>query len=918
MADYGSKLPFSDKIVYGALENGLQYYIRANDLPVDKVELQLNVRSGSLNETEEERGAAHFVEHMAFNGTRNFAGNGLIQFMEEAGLTFGRHSNAYTSTGNTNYQLSIPADDPELLKNSFMIMRDWADGITFAPEEIEKEKGVIIEEWRSRGGAAYRMSKRALEYTSAGSLYPFREPIGLVGVVENADRALLKAYYDKWYIAANMSVIVVGNIDPAKAAGLIKDFFSSMENLKVPVPADKTIPIANGLRVAVISDPEATSTGVRLIYFSENGPIKTYEQLKRSVLEGGAVNMLNKRVSAKRFEKTIDLMGFSAGKTSGSDSNISTLSFSIASSPESLDADIEEMLTEIERARRFGFNADELNEFITARKTGVERAASSDYKYPSSAYASAIVKYDTSGGYLTEFTQNKVLLERILSETDLTSYNTAFNTMLSSTAKLLIITVPERDLDKIYMDGDKFAVMEQMIAKLELESEEETDALEKLVEKEPDGGKVKTRKAYDNINGLLVTYENGVRLFIKTNTINKNRYTMLARKEGGLSTLSAEDARYADMIPQVLAVSGFDGISRRQLRRYRSGKRANVFPTVSEYTFGFSGGGDAEDIELMFQLLYKHFTAANADKSAFEALMKTYETTLKNQEKNKKTIFAREVMAKMYNDAYRRGYPLSSELPDISGQMILSLYKKHYLDVNNYIFVISGDVNTEQVIELGRKYLGGFTHVKNAAKAVDRGLKFKKDFDRFDGYGDLEPRSSVSILFNKDAQNTKDGAYLAVLLNRILNQRLRETLREDMSGVYGVSASIAYGDFPIPTFSGQISFTCEPERKNMLIDEIIKIVNETASKGVTEKELVTAKTQHGIALDAAGENNGYWAGNIAYGFMTDDEIQSVAEIKAELSSISLENVNRFAETFLTDTRVFISVYNPECKDGECI
>ena len=233
-------LPFSKLTVTGKLDNGMNYYIIQNKMPVDKIELRLNVRSASLNETEEERGLAHFVEHMAFNGTKNFSGNELVRFLEEAGLSFGHHSNAYTSFGNTNYMLSVPAADKSLLEQSFVILRDWADGVTFDEDEIEKEKGVITEEWRTRNESWYRLSLKARNEMYAGSRYTEREPIGLMEVVAGANKKLLKGYYDRWYTAGNMSVVVAGNIEVEEAKALIEKHFNTVEKRTSPNQADDT------------------------------------------------------------------------------------------------------------------------------------------------------------------------------------------------------------------------------------------------------------------------------------------------------------------------------------------------------------------------------------------------------------------------------------------------------------------------------------------------------------------------------------------------------------------------------------------------------------------------------------------------------------------------------------------------------
>lgn len=907
------RLPFSDKILYGTLDNGLRYYIKQNDFPADKVELRLNVRSGSLNETEEERGVAHFVEHMAFNGTTNFEGNDLIKFLDQVGLTFGQHTNAYTSSDNTNYMLSVPAENAQLIEDSFLIMREWADGISFDTEEIEKEKGVITEEWRARNDVRNRLRILSREYLLEGSLYVQRDPIGLMGVVAGANRDLLKGYYDKWYTAGNMSVTVVGNIDPARAEELVKKYFSSLEERETPDPADGTVPLIDGLRIRTATDPEATSASISYNLFEHEGKIETYPHLRQNLLELGAMSMLNKRVESKILEKQIELISFRGGKAATV--GLGFTRFNVITRPESFDSDIREMLTEIERAKRYGFNEDELQEFIVSQRTFLDRAASPDYKYPSDQYVNMIISYDTYGGHLTEFTQDKALLDRIFAETSIEDYNRAFNRLLESDSRMVMITIPERDAGKVFLDEAKFEAIAAEVADSEIAPPAESGFIDKIIDKEPEGGVIASRTAYPNLDGELITYGNGARLFIKNNVSDKNRFMLTAKKQGGLSVLNDEEALYSNLMQQALTSSGFDGISRRELQTFMADKRVTVAPSVTNNTFDFGGGGDSEDLEAFFQLLYMSITAPDIDPNAFAAIITATETALRNNEQDKKAVFFRDVPGAMMNGNYRRAYLLESDLPDITPAKLLELYEKHFTDIDNFIFVLSGDVDRDRAVELGRIYLGGLPAGGTEAKSVDRGVRLKDKFGRASGYGDIENKATVLIRFDKDIEQVDGGEYYTVILRRILNQRLRESIREDMGGVYSVSAAIGYSDFPETAFSGRVSFTCDPARKDEIIAEALRVIKDITENGVTEQELAVAKNQQGVQLDSAAEQNWYWVGDISNKLIEDKAVLSAAEKKEIVNSLKLEDLNRHSKEFLEDMRIFIAVYNPEVKAG---
>jgi zinc protease len=909
--DTVEQLPFSDKIISGTLDNGVRYYIKKNDFPSDKVELRLNIRSGSLNETEKERGVAHFVEHMAFNGTKNFQGNDLIKFMDSVGLTFGQHSNAYTSSDNTNYKLSVPADNAQLIEDSFMILRDWADGISFDPEEIEKEKGVITEEWRGRNDVRNRMRLLSREYLLEGSLYVHRDPIGLMEVIAGANKDLLKGYYDKWYTAGNMSVMVVGNIEPEKAKELVEKYFASLENKKSPEPADGSVPLIEGLRIKKATDPEATSFSVTYSLFRKEGKVETYPHLRQNLLELGAMNMLNKRVASKILEKQVELLGFRGGKSETNGLGITR--FTITSRPESFDSDIREMLTEIERVKRYGFTQDELQEFVISQKTFLDRAASPNYKHPSEKYVDMIVSYDNYGGHLTEFTQDKLLLDRIFAETTLNDYHVAFNQLLDSNSKLLMLSMPERDADKVSIDEEKFNAILDSVASTELERPDESGFLDKLIDKEPKGGVIVSKVALPKVDGTLITYGNGTRLFVKNNTKEKNRFSLTAKKQGGLSVLSDEEVLYTSLMQDVISASGFAGISRRELQTFMADKRVNVAPSVTATTFDFGGGGDSEDLETFFQLIYKLVTAPDVDPNALAAILKSTETAIRNNEKDKQAVFFRDLSQTMLNDNYRRTHLIESDLEKVTSEKLLSLYKKNFTDINNFIFVISGDVDADKAAELGRIYLGGLPSSGKESKALNREVKLRNKFGRASGYGDVENRSTVLVRFDNDIEKIEQGEYYSIVLRRILNQKLRESVREDMGGVYSVSTALGYTDFPATNFSGRVSFTCDPARQDEIIDEVLRVIKYVTENGVTEKELAIAKNQHSVQLDSAAEQNRYWIGDISNMLIKGEDVLSIEEKKEILNSLTLENVNKYSKEFLKDMRVFVAVYNPEVK-----
>jgi zinc protease len=729
-------------------------------------------------------------------------------------------------------------------------------------------------------------------------------------VVASADRALLKGYYDKWYTASNESLIVVGNIEPAAAEEMIKKYFSSMKKQETPKKASDYVPIKNELRFGLISDPEARATLFSVMLFDGRGEINTYGRLKRYFLESGTMSMFNKRVRGAIAEKRTELSSFSGG-ISYQDNNIATFRFTVTTTPESLESDLAAVLAEIERAKRFGFTEMEIREFAANQKTFYERAAAPDYKHPSSGYAGDIADYDSAGGTFTEFSQDKELIDKILDEADASDFNRAFNALFDSGSILVLVTVPERDREKITLNAERFKIAAARAGAEDIEPDKAEEIVDKLIDKIPDGGAVKSEKVYENADGMLITYNNGVRLFIKNNPVDKGHFAFAARKPGGNSVLKDDEALYMDLAIQAAEASGFDNITMRQLQVLTAGTRANVRSAVSEYMFEFIGGGDSEDLETFFQLLYKKLSAAAVDENTLSAIIKPLETRLLNTEKDKRTLFFRQTTELMNNNKYRRSYLLSSDLPGITPEKLLNLYTTNFEDAGNFAFVISGDFDIQTVIELGRIYLGSLPAPKEKSVAVNRGVTLAKPSGVSQGYGDMENKSTVQIRFDKDIMPLENGEYIIPLVRRVLDQRIRENIREDKGGAYSVSVSLSYGEYPEAKFSGSVYFTCDPRRKEELVKEIHAILENFAEKGITEDELSVAKTQHNAQYDSAKDVNAFWTNLVSYNLVLDEEILSVDELKEIISSVTLPDAENAVAVLMRDMRIYTAVFNPE-------
>lgn len=905
-------LPFSDKVVSGVLDNGLKFYIKQNDFPSDKIELRLNVRSGSLNETDEERGLAHFVEHMAFNGTKNFKGNDVIKFMEEAGLVFGKDTNASTSTDYTNYQLTVPYDNDRLINTAFLILKDWAVNITFDKEEIEKEKGVIIEEWRARNDVRYRLGVESRKHTLAGSLYPERDPIGVMDIVKGANKELLEGYYKKWYRPDNMAVIVVGNIDIERAKKLIMDNFADIPVSQVYEPASKNINYPKGIRTAVVSDKEAKGIFATLYIYHKGKETNTYNEFKEDVLEMGAMNMFARRMMLDIQEKKLNLLALRGNSNiAGDNTKIVTISGSFL--PNTFNVSLKSMLQEIERVKRYGFTKDELNYFKTTQMAFLDKASKEDYNFPSSKYADQLSDFDTSGGYFTEFHQDKKLFEKVFNETNITSFNRAFQNMVSSNDMLLLVSAPENQLSDINISSDIFNKMNAEIEKSSISPVEETAYTTKLIDENIREGKIISRKDNTILGITEVVYENGVKLYIKQNKEEHNKFELSGKKLGGLSILPDDEYIYADTMTKVISKSGFENISKRNLDELLASKNVTIAPAVSEYTFDFTGGGFSDDIESGFQLIYKYFTAPVIDKNFLSAYINSMITKIELDKNDAKIQFGRKATEKMYNKNYRRNYLIEDDLKEINAEKLLNIYKNNYLDINNYTFAISGDVDTEQVISLGAKYLGSLKKIDKKSYFKDREVYLQSAYAEFEENGDIEPRTTLNIIKITYPQENIKGRFIAGLARNILSIRMREAIREKESGAYSVATFIRYLEAPKTEVFTRISFPCEPSRKDEVKAKTLNVYENFIKKGITEEELQASKLVLKNNYSTAFKENKYWINTLTFNNLMGLKVYSLDEINNIFDSLTSAEVNKFINDTLLGADTFISIFNPEQK-----
>lgn len=910
-------LPISQNVLTGTLSNGLRYYIRQNPYPEDRVELRLNVRTGSLNETEKELGLAHFVEHMAFNGIRHFKHNELIDFLEEAGLTFGAHTNAYTSTDVTNYQLSMPLNRPELLDKAFLVLGDWADGLLFDPSEIEKEKGVIVEEWRMRDGVRKRVSDQSRAVLLAGSLYPERNPIGEMPIVRGADRAVLKGYYDANYTADRMSVVVVGNIDVNEMKARIEAALGGVAPRKARAAASKEVPLTPGLRVTTITDPELTAGIVATDHLFSRTPTTTYEGFKRDLTEQLAFSAFNRRIQKKITDQELPLLR-AFTRITNIESNLYSARFMARPVKGRVSEGLLALYTEMERVRRFGFLPEELAEQKAAFKKALTEAARPGRRVESSDHAEAICEYDTFGGSLTDPDQDLALFLRAEAEISEGDLNRAFTRCLTAESRAVTFTFPEKRKNEALSEPGVTALMNKARQE-KLKPYTLAPAITSLLRTPPEGGSVVAKEEIATISGLAYTLSNGTRLIVKATPHTPGEFLIRGTATGGLASVPDADYKRAAMAATLVNQSGFHGISQTELNRFLAGRNVNVSPALSANTTSFAGGGATAEAETLFQMLRLYFTAPDVSPKALSVHKARLAQSITAQAQDKEFLFTARASQARYNDKFR-DQPLALEdLEALTPEALLADYKGFFTSPSPFTFTIVGDVKADEIAELAARYLGGLPTAKSEKARVDRGLRQKPiqgpESLRFTGQGDLAERASVSAFYEKESHFTLERNVQLSTLRRILSRRLRLSVREEIGGVYAISAGLRILPEPTPLFQGSLSFTCDPERVDELIPLAEGILRDMGENGVTKQEMEMAIKQSLTTLAQVQKKDRYWLGTISTAFAYDWPLDEAVGREEILRTTTRKELNALAAEVLTGIKGFIAVYTPEMKEA---
>ncbi len=901
-------MPVDPQITMGQFKNGLRYYIRTTKKPEKRAELRLVVKAGSILEDDDQLGLAHFVEHMAFNGTKNFPKHDLLAFIESLGMRFGAHLNAYTSFDETVYMLTVPTDKPGAMEKSFQVLQDWAQNVSFDDAEIEKERGVVLEEWRSSRGAGMRNTEKIFPVVFKGSRYANRLPIGKPEIIQNGKVDRIKQYYKDWYRPDLMAVIAVGDFDKAAIEKLVTTHFGSLPEATSPRPRQTfDLPDRADTGYSINTDKESTTTSVEvdtLLPARTQGTIGVYRQ---ETVDRLFAAMLNARF-AELAEKPDApfVFGFS-GRSSFLARTKEIVYLNALVKEGAIENATRALLTEAERVARFGFTETELARQKASMLRNYERLALEKENALSSSKASEYIRNFLIGETLPSADDEYALHQRFLPEITLTEINKLARKWfpVSSQNRLVVVTAPEK-AGLAVPDESKLAAVIKETSAAELKPYVDTVGSAVLLASLPAPGKI-TKAATDEKTGLT-TWElaNGVKVVLKPTTFRADEIVFRATSPGGTSLVSDADYIPASSATQVITAGGVAKFSAIDLQKMLAGKIASASPYIGELEEGLTGSSSRKDLETMFQLIYLSFTQPRADANAFAVQATQARTFMTNQSASPDFAFFEALINSRYQNHPRRRMSTAATVDQWNLDKSLAFYKDRFADASDFTFFFVGSFDEAMIKPLVERYLGALPSIGRKETWKDVGAKTATGIIEKKVEKGIEPKSRAAIVFSGPFVYEQQRRVAIRAMSEILQNRLMEVIREELGATYGITANVGYTKFPKQEYSVTIQFGSSPERTDDLIKRVFEEIEKFKTDGPTEKQLTDEKEALIREFETNSKQNGYLLSQIQARYYNGEDPAGVWQVPEFYKKLDAAKVQEAAKLYL-DTKNFIKV-----------
>lgn len=910
-----SLLPVDSDVRIGKLENGLTYYIRHNGLPEKQADFYIAQKVGSILEEDDQRGLAHFLEHMCFNGTTHFPGNTLREYLETIGVKFGANLNAYTSIDETVYNITnVPVTRDGVIDSCLLILHDWADDLTLSPEEIDKERGVIHEEWRTSMGAMMRMYEQVFPVIYQNNRYGHRLPIGTMEVVDHFPYQALRDYYEKWYRPDLQGIIVVGDINVDSVEQKIKRLFSPIRMPENPAEreyfsvADNAEPI-----ITVAKDREQEVPVVYLFHKHDVIPDEqknSVEYLAANYMTWAIEEMLNSRISELMqqanppfIQSFVSDENFLLSKTKGAFTGIAV------TKEDGILTGTEAMMREIERVRRFGFTASEYARAKADYLRGLEVSYNERDKQRTPSYVNEYLANFLNGEPIPGAENYYGIMSQVVPSIPIEAINEWMKQLIREDNVVLSVFCPEKEGMTYPTETELKGIIEKVRTE-QLEAYVDKVSNEPLLQEKPRAGKVlKTEKGA--FGTTVLTLSNGVRVIVKHTDFKADELLMSAFSPGGNSLFDNKDVLQFSLMNDIVSLGGVGNFSQTDLDKVLAGKVASANTTVNTYSEGASGSCSPQDLETMLQLTYLRFTAPRTDADAFASFISRLKAALANQEANPMSAFSDSVQATFYNKNPRI-FSLKADMTDkVDYAKVMELYKDRFEDAGDFTFLLVGNIDMAVATPLIEQYLGGLPSTGRKESFGETGISFRTGRHKNNFTRKLEtPKSTIAITNSGNCPYTLKNKVLMSMTEQLFDILYTQTIREEEGGTYGVRCGGIMSKYPEEKAVFQIYFDTDPARREEMTGLIKKGLDDFIANGPEADDLNKVKEYMLKTYQQNQKENGYWLGALNEFYWNKLDVNTGYE--ELVNSITPADLQEFAEAFFgQNNQAEVSMSSPD-------
>ena len=911
-SDSAKTIPVDPDLVYGKLENGLTYYIKQNGKPENRVELLLVVNTGSIMEEDHQQGLAHFAEHMAFNGTKRFPKQELVNYLESIGMQFGPDLNAYTSFDETVYMLQIPTDDEEKLVKGFEILEDWAHQLQFENEEIDKERGVVIEEWRMRSGARQRLLDQKLPMFLKGSKYANRMPIGKKDILETFEYDAVKSFYKDWYRPDLMSVVAVGDMSEYKMDELIKKYFNPIKKIDDGRKrVEEDMPSYDEYRVAITSDPELPMPRLGITYFYDPNEDKDKKTTYKKNLIGKFVKeMFSMRLSELTKSEDPPFMYAGAWVANGFIRTKDMMVVYAASPEDKMIEGFSTLVREIERVIKHGFIDQELDRVKSKIKSDLNKRLNEKDKTESRHYKFAYKDHYLKNKPYIAIDDEVTLFDEYVDSISRDDVNESAFKSFTSANKVLDIDLPEKESVIKPTEDDVISIYNSVLNE-EISPYTEEVLADEIFNKEVIEGSIISENYIDEIDIKELILSNGMKVIIKQTDFKNDEILFDSFSFGGHSIVSDDKFISANEASDIISRSGLGPFNQIQLEKFLSDKNVSVSPYIKEISEGIKGKSTIADQEFMFKMIHLYFTEPKKDSVAFNSYIKRVNGFIENRDLDPQTVFFDSVRSLVTSNHYRTKPLDVNRLEKVNLDDVHNIYTDRFSDPDDFTFVFVGNIEEESFKKNINKYLASIPTSDRAENFKDVNKIFPDGINNYEVSKGLDPKSFVYVTFNGEDEWSEENSYKLDAFTNSFRIKVREVLREDMGGTYGVWMPSYINHYPKENYYFRIIFGCDPDKVDVLTEALFAQIDSVKNFGLSEDYLNKTKEIHRNDFDKKIKENKYWLDQISGIYTDNSNYYKLVDYKDYIDATTNDEMKILANKYLNTERYVKVVLYPE-------